>query len=123
LRYTVRTSNFELQKLGDARSLNLARARFELRRSGGPMRRIKLTRLVIVALLALAPAMIVARAVPQATGEEIVYVTKSGKKYHLEDCRTLKGKTKFTMKLKDAVDGGYEPCKVCHPPVLPKEDQ
>jgi hypothetical protein len=92
------------------------------------MRRFKLTRLVLIALLALSPALATARGVvtsvprPQATGEETVYITRTGNKYHLENCRTLR-KTKIPVKLKDAVKAGYEPCKICHPPTLPQDDQ
>ncbi len=85
------------------------------------MRRTKLTRFLLLTVLVFAPALTLVHANPRATGEEIVYVTKQGKKYHRENCKTIAGKTTFTMKLKDAVQGGYEPCKVCHPPVLPKD--
>ena len=54
------------------------------------------------------------------TGQEAVYVTKSGNKYHTATCRFLKsGKT--PMKLADAVKAGYTPCGVCKPPTLPKK--
>jgi hypothetical protein len=92
------------------------------------MRRFKLTRLVLIALLALSPALATARGVVrgarrrQATGEEIVYITRTGKKYHLKNCRTLRN-PKIPVKLKDAVKDGYEPCKICHPPTLPPDNQ
>ena len=47
-----------------------------------------------------------------------VYVTKTGAKYHRENCRYL-SKSKIPMSLKDAAKK-YEPCKVCKPPTLPK---
>jgi len=52
-----------------------------------------------------------------ATGykEPIVYITKSGTKYHLENCTTLKG-NKIPIKLTEAKAKGYLPCKVCKPP-------
>lgn len=44
-----------------------------------------------------------------------VYVTKSGKKYHLAGCRELK-KGSTAISLKDAKAQGYTPCKICNPP-------
>ncbi len=43
-----------------------------------------------------------------------VYVTKTGEKYHKSNCRYLK-QSKKEIKLKDAVNTGYEACKVCKP--------
>lgn len=45
-----------------------------------------------------------------------VYITTSGKKYHTGNCRSVK-KSKIPISLPDAVAKGYEPCKLCHPPV------
>lgn len=51
------------------------------------------------------------------TGQETVYVTKTGQKYHTKSCRYVRnGKT--PMKLADAVKEGYTPCSVCNPPVM-----
>lgn len=44
----------------------------------------------------------------------VVYVTRTGKKYHREDCRYLR-KSKKPLYLKEA-QKSYQPCKVCHPP-------
>ncbi len=82
----------------------------------------KIARAALITILALLSALPLTQAVPQATGEETVYVTKTGKKYHVGDCPTLK-KTKIPMKLKNSVKAGYEPCKVCHPPTLPKDSR
>lgn len=46
--------------------------------------------------------------------EEIVYITKTGSKYHREDCGYLKS-SKIPVSLKKAKADGYEPCKVCKP--------
>jgi micrococcal nuclease len=46
---------------------------------------------------------------------QTVYITRSGKKYHLDGCRYLTG-SKTAISLKDAQKQGYTPCKVCHPP-------
>lgn len=44
----------------------------------------------------------------------IVYVTKSGNKYHSQGCKFL-SKSSIPMKLKEA-KGKYSPCSVCKPP-------
>ena len=86
------------------------------------MSRLRLAQLSLVWLLRLAPALTMPRAVPQAAGNEIVYIAKKGKKYHRKYCPTLKhSKVRLAIKLKDAVNAGYTPCKICHPPSLPKE--
>jgi hypothetical protein len=51
------------------------------------------------------------------TGGQIVYVTRTGAKYHRGHCRYLR-RSKIPMKLRDAVAAGYTPCKVCGPPRL-----
>jgi hypothetical protein len=49
---------------------------------------------------------------------EVVYVTKTGTKYHTAGCRFL-SKSSRPIALKDAVRS-YSPCSVCQPPTLPK---
>lgn len=46
--------------------------------------------------------------------EKIVYISKTGKKYHLENCRTLRGE-KEAIDLNEAIKTGYEACKICNP--------
>ena len=46
--------------------------------------------------------------------EKVVYIAKTGKKYHLENCRTLRGE-KEAIDLNEAIKNGYEVCKVCKP--------
>ena len=46
--------------------------------------------------------------------EKIVYIAKTGKKYHLENCRTLRGE-KEAIDLNEAIKNGYESCKICKP--------
>jgi len=48
------------------------------------------------------------------TGEETVYVTKTGKKYHRAGCRYL-SRSMIPISLKEAVYS-YGPCSVCNPP-------
>ena len=45
--------------------------------------------------------------------EKIVYISKTGKKYHLENCRTLRGE-KESIDLNEAIKNGYEVCKICN---------
>lgn len=49
-----------------------------------------------------------------STSDQIVYVTRTGKKYHQITCRYLK-KSIREISILDARDGGYSPCKVCKP--------
>ena len=48
------------------------------------------------------------------TSDEIVYVTRTGTKYHREGCRYL-SKSMISISLEDAVKS-YSPCSVCNPP-------
>jgi hypothetical protein len=47
----------------------------------------------------------------------IVYIAGSGngKKYHVEDCRTLKNSRKVEITAEEAKRRGYTPCGVCKP--------
>ena len=45
----------------------------------------------------------------------IVYVTKTGKKYHRQNCRFL-AKSKVALSLDEAKRRGFTPCRVCKPP-------
>lgn len=46
--------------------------------------------------------------------DDIVYITKSGSKYHTEDCIYLK-KSKIPVLLKQALREGKQPCSRCCP--------
>jgi len=50
-----------------------------------------------------------------AGGDQIVYITKTGKKYHQDGCGAL-SRSKIPIKLEDAIKRGYEPCRRCNPP-------
>lgn len=55
-------------------------------------------------------------AVPQTQNNELtVYITDTGKRYHLSTCRHLSS-SKHAIGLGDAKRRGYTPCKVCNPP-------
>lgn len=43
---------------------------------------------------------------------ETVYITKTGKKYHREYCKSLK-KSKIPIELNQAKQKGYTACKLC----------
>jgi len=45
---------------------------------------------------------------------QTVYVTKTGKKYHTENCRYLHISS-YSISLTDAKEKGYEACSVCKP--------
>ena len=46
--------------------------------------------------------------------EKVVYISKTSKKYHLENCRTLRGE-KEAIDFNEAIKNGYEACKICNP--------
>ena len=46
--------------------------------------------------------------------KKIVYIAKTGKKYHLENCRTLRGE-KEAINLNEAIKNGCEAFKICKP--------
>ena len=72
-------------------------------------------------LLAAALVCLVVAAAFAAGPDTVVYVTKTGEKYHTERCSSLKS-SKIAIALEDAVSKGYEPCKVCKPPALDEEE-
>jgi micrococcal nuclease len=53
----------------------------------------------------------------KATADELVYVTKTGLKYHRGGCRAL-SKSDTAIRLAE-VGARYQPCGICHPPLLP----
>ena len=60
---------------------------------------------LIVFLLILASTWLIA---------QTVYITNTGEKYHSSGCRYL-SKSKNSISLSDALNQGYEACKVCKP--------
>lgn len=46
--------------------------------------------------------------------ESVVYITKTGEKYHKENCRHL-SKSSIKISRKEAIRNGYAACKVCKP--------
>ena len=61
-------------------------------------------------------APVITQPTPQNNSDNtIVYVTKTGSKYHSDGCRHL-SKSKMPMSLQEAKASGYTPCSVCGPP-------
>jgi hypothetical protein len=52
-----------------------------------------------------------------ANGNDIVYITKTGEKYHTARCMFV-SKSKIAISLREAVSRGFTPCKRCKPPSL-----
>jgi competence protein ComEC len=50
-----------------------------------------------------------------SNGDVIVYITKTGTKYHIDGCQYLSN-SKIPISLSDAIDEGYAPCSKCNPP-------
>ncbi len=48
---------------------------------------------------------------------QTVYITKTGKKYHTQDCSYLRNSS-YNIELKDAIEKGYSPCSRCKPQVI-----
>ena len=46
---------------------------------------------------------------------QTVYITKTGKKYHVQTCGYL-SRSSIAISLSDAIAAGYTPCSVCDPP-------
>jgi hypothetical protein len=50
-----------------------------------------------------------------SSSDTLVYVTKSGEKYHQKSCRTIKKSNIFAMTKGEALAAGYGRCAVCKP--------
>ena len=49
--------------------------------------------------------------------DTVVYITKTGERYHVEKCSSLRS-SKIAITLGEAVERGYGPCQRCKPPRL-----
>lgn len=54
-------------------------------------------------------------AIDDILGNQIVYITSTGHKYHRNSCYYL-SKSCYSIKLEDAKAQGYTPCSACNPP-------
>jgi hypothetical protein len=56
--------------------------------------------------------------------DPVVYVNKSDKMYHQEDCKMVKNQEGYTdVVLSKALKAGAKPCTLCNPPVKPTLSQ
>lgn len=75
----------------------------------------RITKFALPILLALAASYATAQPKnPPQNKKSLVYVTESGKKYHVKNCRLKHGSKGIT--LEEAKKKGYKPCEVCKPP-------
>ncbi|MDR2738245.1 MAG: thermonuclease family protein [Treponema sp.] len=49
--------------------------------------------------------------------DTMVYVTNTGRRYHRENCSSLR-RSRIPISLGEAAQSGYEPCSICNPPRL-----
>lgn len=54
--------------------------------------------------------------------ETYVYVTKTGEKYHKENCQYVRGKTNLKVYSINEVPSKYEPCSKCRPDKMIEEE-
>jgi hypothetical protein len=72
-------------------------------------------------LLTIVLALIIVMTAFAAGTDNLVYVTKTGEKYHTEECSSLRN-SKIEIFLGEAISKGYEPCQLCNPPVLDEKE-
>jgi hypothetical protein len=53
--------------------------------------------------------------------DAVVYITKTGEKYHTERCSSVRN-SRIAITLGEAVSRGFGPCRLCKPPVLDGEE-
>ncbi len=78
--------------------------------------RSKLFAVALTMILA-AGVFVPTQTVNAASGDAVVYITKTGKKYHADGCASL-SKSKIQTTLSDAVSKGLESCSKCNPGAL-----
>jgi hypothetical protein len=73
----------------------------------------KLFKFVVVIVL----VCVIAGVAFAAGRDTVVYITKTGEKYHTEGCSSVRS-SKIAITLGEAVSRRFEPCQLCRPPVL-----
>lgn len=53
-----------------------------------------------------------------STIAQTVFITRTGKKYHIESCRYLRSSS-ISITLSEAINRGYSACSICAPPQTP----
>lgn len=81
------------------------------------MKSMKKLLAVIASFAIIVGAGIPASTVCAASGDTVVYITKTGECYHSSGCSSLR-KSKIETTLQSAIDRGYRACSKCKPPVL-----
>ena len=78
------------------------------------VRRLALCAVLIVpvGIGARLPVLAGTEAVASARQECVVYITRTGSRYHKYDCRYLR-RSRIPVSKADAIKAGYTPCKVC----------
>lgn len=84
------------------------------------LRKLTAAALLFFAFLCATPAGLVraqqtAPARAEQQKEITVYITRTGKRYHRDRCRSL-SRSRVPISLRDAKARGYTPCRVCHAP-------
>ena len=51
---------------------------------------------------------------PPIKPNEVVYITRTGKKFHRAGCGSLRSSS-FPMSRSEAIAKGYKPCQICKP--------
>ena len=51
------------------------------------------------------------------TQDSIVSITRTGDKYHMSWCNTISDNITYQIELSEAINLGYEPCKICRPDI------
>jgi micrococcal nuclease len=54
---------------------------------------------------------------PAASPDDIVYITYTGTRYHLDGCSSLE-RSQIAVSLLDAIRSGYVACRICRPPAF-----
>jgi hypothetical protein len=78
-----------------------------------------IARIALCAILAISvlPGPAIARSQPAemtagAKQECVVYITRTGERFHIGRCRYLR-QSRIPIEKREAIKGGYTPCKVC----------
>jgi len=77
--------------------------------------------LILALLMLCAPVAVLPAQQPipqqqEQTKDQIVYINRTGEKYHCDGCRFL-SQSRILIFLKNAKARGYTPCSVCRPPL------
>jgi hypothetical protein len=72
---------------------------------------------ILVALLLALFGIERAETSPQPGSQTIVYITRTGVRYHRDGCRSLL-RSRIPIPLQQAQARGYTPCRICKPPAM-----